>query len=102
MCDENLLPIKRALLQLRAEGPKHPKVGICGNLRGILGPEYYGRNLYPWVAEQAAKWPELNGRSSYYPIGDISNISWNPEDKCGARRYRFLDYLIECAGADDE
>lgn len=102
---EELILIKGALLKLRAEGPQCLTVGICGNLRAILSLGYFGGNVYSWVMHQAAEWPELDGRSFCFPIGDWRTVSWDPKSEFGARRLRFLDYLIErvdMQGDDDE
>ena len=98
--------LKEAMLKLRADGPVRPGLGICANLTSMLASTpYLGSNPYLWVASCTYFWPELNGRPVDYPIGDLSLASWDPEDEFGARRLRFLDYLIKCAdlqGANDE
>ena len=97
MRSEDLKLLKEALLQLRAEGPQRSTIGICGNLKYMLErTEYRGTSVFSWVSAKAYLWPELSVHPAEYPIGDLSTLSWSPNDEFGARRLRFLDYLIEC------
>ena len=100
--------IHAALLAIQVNGPKDPKLGICGNVGELLGDDpALDDPLDHAFTELFSDWPDKSV-STAYPVGNWSRVPnklfwffhdnhlsmWNRNTKYGAARWALLEHCL--------